>query len=284
MSKRQLIIDAAIELFAEKGYESTSIQEITSHCGISKGAFYLDFKSKDELILAIADYIIGRFGSKVDQVVNSSVDSQHKLFLYYSSMFESINSHRSFALIFINEQIHQTGQLRKVNHELFRKFTFYDEQFSYSILSLLESIYGDTISTTKYDLVVSMKGLVKSFCEYVLMQRSPVDIVALSQSLVDKTNILAKHSHSVFLTSEESLRRHDLEHVTLDYVIEQLSHAEKFASCDLEKESLHLLKNELTSEQPSSAIIQGMLHNLNQYTNSHYIVTLLKRYEHQRNM
>lgn len=100
MSKRQLIMDTAIELFAEKGYEATSIQEITKHCGISKGAFYLDFKSKDELILAIIDYIISNFGTKIDRVVNSAVDGEHKLFLYYSSIFEFVNSHRSFALIF----------------------------------------------------------------------------------------------------------------------------------------------------------------------------------------
>lgn len=282
MSKRQLIMDTAIELFAEKGYGATSIQEITSQCGISKGAFYLNFKSKDELVLAITDYIIGKFGTGIDRVVNSTVDPQHKLFLYYSSMFEFVNTHRSFALIFITEQIHQTGQLRSVNHELFRKFTFYDEQFSYSILTLLESIYGDLINETKYDLVMCMKGLLKSFCEYVLMQRSPIDIVALSQSLVDKTNIMAEHSRAVFLTSDESLKLHRKEPITLAYVIEQLSHAEKLTACELEKESLTLLKNELTSEQPSAAIIQGMKHNLNQYANSRYIVTLLKRYENQR--
>lgn len=282
MSKKQLIMETAIELFAEKGYEATSIQEITSHCGISKGAFYLNFKSKDELILAITDYIISKFGTQIDRVVSSSVDHQHKLFLYYSSMFEFVNTHRSFALIFITEQIHQTGQLREVNHELFRKFTYYDKQFSYSILTLLESIYGDLIKETKYDLMICVKGLIKSFCEYVLIQRSPVDIVALSQSLVDKTNILAEHSRSVFLTSVDSLNLYQSQPITLSYIIEQLSQAEKLSSSEFEKESLILLKNELTSERPSTAIVQGMLHNLNQYADSRYIVTMVKRYMHQK--
>ena len=49
MTKKQMIVDSAIELFAQKGIEATSVQQITAHCGISKGAFYLSFKSKDEL-------------------------------------------------------------------------------------------------------------------------------------------------------------------------------------------------------------------------------------------
>lgn len=282
MSKRQLIMDTAIELFAEKGYEATSIQEITKHCGISKGAFYLDFKSKDELILAIIDYIISNFGMKIDRVVNSAVDGEHKLFLYYSSIFEFVNSHRSFALIFFTEQIHQTGQLRKVNYELFHKFTFYDEQFSYSILTLLESIYGDAVARTKYDLMLCVKGFIKSYCEYVLIQRTPVDIVALSQSLVDKTNILAKHSRAVFLMNPECFKVNNSQQITLSYIVEQINSVEQMTTSDLEKESLHILKIELTSEQPSAALIQGMLHNLNQYASSYYIVSLVNHYQHQK--
>ncbi|MFS8629945.1 MAG: TetR/AcrR family transcriptional regulator, partial [Bacillales bacterium] len=52
MTKRELIMERALELFAENGFEATSVQQITERCGISKGAFYLYFKSKDELILS----------------------------------------------------------------------------------------------------------------------------------------------------------------------------------------------------------------------------------------
>ena len=58
MIKKQLIIENAIQLFAEQGFEATSIQQITDKCGISKGAFYLSFKSKDELIFSLIDYFL----------------------------------------------------------------------------------------------------------------------------------------------------------------------------------------------------------------------------------
>ena len=71
MIKKQLIMEKALELFAEKGFESTSVQQITDHCGISKGAFYLSFKSKDELILALIDYFMMQFTSDIDYMVRN---------------------------------------------------------------------------------------------------------------------------------------------------------------------------------------------------------------------
>ena len=66
MIKKQLIMEKALELFAKQGFEATSVQQITEHCGISKGAFYLSFKSKDELILALIDYFMTQFTSDID--------------------------------------------------------------------------------------------------------------------------------------------------------------------------------------------------------------------------
>lgn len=57
MTKRRiLIIEKSSELFAENGFAATSVQDITDACGISKGAFYLSFKSKESLLFAIFEY------------------------------------------------------------------------------------------------------------------------------------------------------------------------------------------------------------------------------------
>lgn len=66
MGKKQLIMERALELFAEQGFEPTSVQQITERCGISKGAFYLSFKSKDELIVALIDQFMSQMISNTD--------------------------------------------------------------------------------------------------------------------------------------------------------------------------------------------------------------------------
>ena len=51
-----LILDVAFRLFMEKGYEHTSIQDIINHLGgLSKGAIYHHFKSKEDILIAVTD-------------------------------------------------------------------------------------------------------------------------------------------------------------------------------------------------------------------------------------
>lgn len=51
MQTRQAIFDTAIALFAKKGYDKVTIDDICEKVGVTKGAFYNHFKSKDQIIL-----------------------------------------------------------------------------------------------------------------------------------------------------------------------------------------------------------------------------------------
>lgn len=51
--RKQHVINKAHQLFIEKGFQATSIQDIIDFSGISKGTFYNYFSSKNELLMAI---------------------------------------------------------------------------------------------------------------------------------------------------------------------------------------------------------------------------------------
>ncbi len=51
--RKQHVIKMAHQLFIEKGFQSTSIQDILDYSGISKGTFYNYFSSKNELLIAL---------------------------------------------------------------------------------------------------------------------------------------------------------------------------------------------------------------------------------------
>ena len=51
--RQQEVVEAAARVFHEKGYESTSIQEIAEEVGILKGSLYYYIRSKEELLYAI---------------------------------------------------------------------------------------------------------------------------------------------------------------------------------------------------------------------------------------
>jgi AcrR family transcriptional regulator len=55
--RRAEILHAASELFNEIGYASTSVDSIVRNAGIAKGTFYYYFKSKDEVLAALAQQL-----------------------------------------------------------------------------------------------------------------------------------------------------------------------------------------------------------------------------------
>lgn len=54
-SRRQQILDAALACFSENGFHQTGMADIVKRSGLSHGAVYLYFQSKDDLIEALAD-------------------------------------------------------------------------------------------------------------------------------------------------------------------------------------------------------------------------------------
>jgi AcrR family transcriptional regulator len=54
---RAEILDVSAELFAERGYDATSLREIAERLGITKAALYYHFRSKDEILRALVEPI-----------------------------------------------------------------------------------------------------------------------------------------------------------------------------------------------------------------------------------
>lgn len=159
MTKKQLIIEKALELFAEKGFEATSVQQITDECGISKGAFYLSFKSKDELITALIDYFMMQFISDIDYVVKETENDEELLYEFYYTIFNSFSKHADFAKILMKEQ------MRSFNEDFLLKSRIYDQAMDEIILSMVERLYGDEIRQEKYDVMYCVKGFMKTYSE-----------------------------------------------------------------------------------------------------------------------
>lgn len=62
------ILDTAERLFIEKGYDRTSLQEIIQETGLSKGAIYHHFASKEDILYSVCDRIGRRNGEILSKV------------------------------------------------------------------------------------------------------------------------------------------------------------------------------------------------------------------------
>jgi AcrR family transcriptional regulator len=68
-ARRKQIIDAGRHCVADQGFHKTTMSDVIRESGLSAGAVYGYFKSKDEIVAAIADDALGNIDDVFDQIV-----------------------------------------------------------------------------------------------------------------------------------------------------------------------------------------------------------------------
>ncbi len=71
-NKRTLITDAAVDVFAEKGFHQARVADIARRAGVADGTIYLYFKNKEDLLLSVfeekMDYLLTELGLALDGI------------------------------------------------------------------------------------------------------------------------------------------------------------------------------------------------------------------------
>lgn len=274
MTKKQLIMEKSIELFARQGFAATSVQQITEHCGISKGAFYLSFKSKDELIMALVDHFMEQFIVKLDYTVNNVDDV---LYHFYYEIFLSFKENSSFAMLFIKEQA------LSFNEDFINKFTYYDHLLEKIIERMIEKVYDQSLQQLKFDLVFSIKGFLNTYTHIVLSHYESIDfdLHMLAKSLVEKTDILATYTKTTVFTEDlyQMLHQSLTEEVaTKEELIQLLKGKTEEVDEVYVKESLVLLTVQLEEKTLSPVLIKGLIENIRQHRDCGWLSYLLFNY------
>lgn len=58
MATRTSILDEAFKMFFDRGYDTTSLEDVAKNAGVTRGAIYWHFKDKEALYRAVIDYIL----------------------------------------------------------------------------------------------------------------------------------------------------------------------------------------------------------------------------------
>lgn len=78
-NRAELIEEAAVELFSRYGYERTSIEDIAKHLGIGKGSVYLEFRTKEEILMRVIEKyavkIQGLMDERTENIKGSPLES-----------------------------------------------------------------------------------------------------------------------------------------------------------------------------------------------------------------
>ncbi|MFP7171109.1 TetR/AcrR family transcriptional regulator [Terribacillus sp. 7520-G] len=267
--KKITIIERATEIIAKKGYHAASIQEIAEASKLSKGAFYLYFKSKDELMEEILRYHIRLITEEIEKVDQLELDSREKAKLRLATMMRELVKRRNFILMRRHDIDSDIGK----EVELF----FLEEmerRRRKTELDLLE-VYGQGSKPYLKDLRMLQEGILFQIIGDMLIHGLILDLDKTAAYILDRMDdmvegLLKRKSEPLVTETtpvsgsifEKELKEREVKQVLerMQVVILTLDAREQ----DVEElqGAIELIQEEIQKKEPKKLLIQGLAANL----------------------
>lgn len=147
---RERILDAAIEVIAQRGYSSAGIQEIVELSGTSKGSFYFHFPSKEEMVASLVERMSDKLIARIQYAANAQPTPLHRLVASLDELMAIFSRQHNIARVLLLNII---GHGKATD----RKFLPMRERFSGLIKrDLDEAIKAGQIASTDTELASQM--------------------------------------------------------------------------------------------------------------------------------
>ena len=96
MERRRNLIEVAKRLFINNGYDSTTVDDIIKELNFSKVTFYYHFKSKIDVLVAIAEDVIAAMVAEVERIADAQdIDPVQKLSTCFNVIYDTFTDHKN---------------------------------------------------------------------------------------------------------------------------------------------------------------------------------------------
>ncbi|MGG2083363.1 TetR family transcriptional regulator [Lysinibacillus pakistanensis] len=163
MSKEEKIIQAAIEVFREKGIEKTKVSDIVKAAGIAQGTFYLYFPSRLSVMPAIAKVMVEKIIDAIKEGISIQEPFPKQLEKVVDIVFSLTEDYRDvFALIYAG--ITQTEHMKEWEN-IYAPYYEWMNNFLYEAQQ--QGIIRPSLNTTRSSKLII--GLVESAAEQIYL-------------------------------------------------------------------------------------------------------------------
>jgi len=107
--KKERLLQESLDLFINKGFDSTSIEDITVKAGVAKGTFYNFFEKKEDVLLYYLDRELVKSRHEIEQKIGDMHTIVDKLELLIVTYLKYIFRNKGFAKILVRERVCKIG-------------------------------------------------------------------------------------------------------------------------------------------------------------------------------
>ena len=111
---RERLLESAKILFSQKGYYATSVEDIVASAGLSKGAFYFYFKSKEELFKSLVEEMHLNIVKRLESFLERDLPLEDALIEHAKVFLEDIYQNRHIAQIFLFQLVGTNEEFREL--------------------------------------------------------------------------------------------------------------------------------------------------------------------------
>jgi TetR/AcrR family transcriptional regulator, fatty acid metabolism regulator protein len=98
--KRKRILDAAVRVFARKGYFAARVSEIAKKAGVADGTIYLYFRNKEDILVKLFDEVMAEHVERVKAAVRSLPTTPERLLAIAEGHLRGLGQNRDLAVVF----------------------------------------------------------------------------------------------------------------------------------------------------------------------------------------
>jgi AcrR family transcriptional regulator len=102
---RQRLLDAAEEVFAEKGYHGAVVDDIVRASDSSKGGFYFHFPNKQAIFLSLVDALVPKLQKAVERAIAEESDPIEQMDAALRTVLTTFSRHRRLSKILLVEAV-----------------------------------------------------------------------------------------------------------------------------------------------------------------------------------
>lgn len=183
---KEKILQSAVRLFADKGYQATSIQDIADDCSIAKGSLYKHFSSKEELYVSILQRRQQVMIDEVDRIRKKQLSKRETFLEEIAYQFDFYVEHGYYISRDHNE-LPPVGSdtieavLNRIRRSL---FLYYQD--------MIRRQYGSAIEQWKWDITAIFNGLIREYTFHLLFGYKPMDKQALALFIAERMDDLVQ--------------------------------------------------------------------------------------------
>ncbi len=119
---RKAILEAAVRLFSEKGFENTRIEELAQAAGIGKGTIYSYFKTKNDILFAFCEDGIELMHQEYRDKADPDAPLLEQLMTIFKAEFSYVCKNREFGRLYMQETFFPEASEAKRHRELDNKY------------------------------------------------------------------------------------------------------------------------------------------------------------------